>query len=72
MLLRAPYLEPMKQAYDVRSPGLQVGLGLWNPTVDDRNPASAYIGIYVLYFKNSYAFGICGLYKLLQDFYHQQ
>ena len=26
----------------------------------------------VLYYQNSYTFGIWGLYKVMQDFYHQQ
>ena len=41
-------------------------------TVDDRNPASPHICIYVLYYHTSDAFGIKGLYKVTQDFYHQQ
>ena len=28
------------------------------PTVDDRNPASPYIGIHEFYYQNSYTFGI--------------
>ena len=46
------------------------GLILKLPTVDDRNPASPYIHIsiciyiyiyaYVLYYQNSFTFGICG------------
>ena len=40
-------------------------------TVDDRNPASPHIHIDVLYYQHSYTFRISGLYKVMQDFYHQ-
>ena len=41
-------------------------------TVDDKNPASLYIRIDVLYYHNSYTCGIPGLYKVKQDLYQQQ
>ena len=40
------------------------------PSVDDRNPASSYIN--VLYCQYSHTFGTRGLYKVMQDFYHQR
>ena len=41
-------------------------------TVDDRNLASAYIHIDVLYYHSSFIFGIKGLYEVMQEFYHQK
>ena len=41
-------------------------------TLDDRDPASPYRCILVLYYRNSYGSRIQGLYKVMQDFYHQQ
>ena len=49
-----------------------LGLGSYTNTADGTNPASTYICIYVLYYQNSYTFGVKGLYKAMQDFYHQQ
>ena len=45
---------------------------LRDATVDDRNVASPYIHIDVLYDQNFCTFGICGSYNVMQDFYHQQ
>ena len=38
-------------------------------TVDDRNPASSYTCIYVLYYHISYGFGLQGLYEVTLGFY---
>ena len=50
--------------------------GFWtqflHATVEDENPASPYVHTDVLYYQNSYTFGILGLYKVLQDFHHKQ
>ena len=45
---------------------------LGDHTADLRNPASPYMDIDVLYFQEPSTFGVGGLFKVMQDFYHQQ
>ena len=41
-------------------------------TADGRNPASPFIHMSVLYYRNSYSFCIWGIYRVMQDFYRPQ
>ena len=63
-----PQEGPIRPKSGLSGPALGWGVVL----LMTKNAASAYIHIEVPYYQKAYAFGVRGLYKLMQDFYHQQ